>query len=132
MKNADSIRAKFGANIVESMGDAPAGAGGLPTGFAAQASGQYAGTGRIRDALAIELDRIVPDPDQPRREFDEAALPFGRHVHAGGIVVDRHRVDELGTFALGGEAAERFLQRVHVHAVFVVRDADDLGLRVTQ
>ena len=74
MKNADSIRAKFGANIVESMGDAPAGAGGLPTGFAAQASGQYAGTGRIRDALAIELDRIVPDPDQPRREFDEEAI----------------------------------------------------------
>ena len=29
---------------------------------------------RIKDALTIEIDRIVPDPGQPRKEFDEAAL----------------------------------------------------------
>ena len=26
---------------------------------------------RIKDALTIEIDRIVPDPDQPRKEFDD-------------------------------------------------------------
>jgi ParB family chromosome partitioning protein len=36
--------------------------------------GQYAGCTRIKDALAIEIGRIVPDPHQPRKDFDETAL----------------------------------------------------------
>ena len=35
---------------------------------------KYRGAARIKDALAIELDRIMPDPDQPRKEFDPEAL----------------------------------------------------------
>ena len=73
LKNAQSLKAKLGSNMAESMGDMKPGAGGLPAGFAAPA-GQYAGCTRIKDALAIEIDRIVPDPDQPRKEFDDVAL----------------------------------------------------------
>ena len=35
---------------------------------------KYQGAARLKDALPIELDRIVPDPDQPRKEFDPEAL----------------------------------------------------------
>jgi ParB family transcriptional regulator, chromosome partitioning protein len=73
MKNAENLKSRLGQNMAESMGDATAGAGGLPPGFAAP-SGRYAGCTRIKDALAIELDRILPDPSQPRKEFDEEGL----------------------------------------------------------
>ena len=35
---------------------------------------KYQGAPGLKDALAIEVDRIVPDPDQPRKEFDPEAL----------------------------------------------------------
>jgi len=73
MKNAQNLKARLGSNMAESMGDVKPGAGGLPAGFAAP-TGQYAGCTRIKDALAIEIDRIVPDPEQPRKEFDSLAL----------------------------------------------------------
>ena len=45
----------------------------LPAGFATPSS-RYSGCTRIKDALAIEIGRIVPDPDQPRKDFDEEGL----------------------------------------------------------
>lgn len=38
------------------------------------ASPKMVGVTRSRDVSEIELDRIVPDPDQPRKEFDPDAL----------------------------------------------------------
>jgi ParB family chromosome partitioning protein len=73
MKSAESLKNRLGQNMAESMGDATAGAGALPPGFATP-SGRYAGCTRIKDALAIELGRIIPDPSQPRKEFDEEGL----------------------------------------------------------
>jgi ParB family chromosome partitioning protein len=73
MKNAENLKARLGSNMAESMGDVKPGAGGLPSGFAAP-TGQYAGCTRIKDALSIDVTRIIPDPHQPRKEFDEAAL----------------------------------------------------------
>jgi ParB family chromosome partitioning protein len=73
MKSAENLKARLGQNMAESMGDATAGAGALPPGFAAP-NNRYAGCTRIKDALAIEIGRIVPDPAQPRKEFDEEAL----------------------------------------------------------
>ena len=73
MKNADKLKSRLGGNMAESMGDVKPGAGGLPAGFAAP-SGQYAGCTRIKDALAIEVGRVVPDSNQPRKEFDEDSL----------------------------------------------------------
>jgi ParB family transcriptional regulator, chromosome partitioning protein len=73
MKSAEDLKARLGRNMAESMGDTTAGPGVLPAGFATP-SGRYAGCTRIKDALAIEIGRIVPDPSQPRKEFDEEGL----------------------------------------------------------
>lgn len=74
MKGVDRMRSQLGGNIRESMGaSASAGVGGpLPT--SSVALGQYQGITRPKDALTIEVGRLSPDPDQPRKEFDPEAL----------------------------------------------------------
>ena len=79
MKAADRISERLGAYIDESMGAArPAGAGeAFPTPGASVIHGgpdKYQGAARIKDALAIEVERIVPDPNQPRKDFDQDTL----------------------------------------------------------
>ena len=36
---------------------------------------KYRGAARIKDACAIQLEQIVPDPNQPRKEFDPGRSP---------------------------------------------------------
>jgi ParB family chromosome partitioning protein len=81
MKAAERIAQQLGANIDESMGGNRAVHGGPVGMFPGSTPGavhggpaKYQGAARVKDALAIELDRIVADPDQPRKEFDPAAL----------------------------------------------------------
>jgi ParB family chromosome partitioning protein len=79
MKAADTLRARLGGNMKESMGatrpaapiaDPPAAAPALH----GETPAKYQGAARVKDALAIEVDRIMPDPDQPRKKFDPEAL----------------------------------------------------------
>src|SRR4051812_26664583 len=75
MKAADLLASRLSGNMMESMGAAPAAvptpnAGGLLHGGTAK----YQGAARLKDALAIKLDKIVADPNQPRKEFDPAGL----------------------------------------------------------
>ena len=85
-KAADSIHRRFGQNLSESLGvrstaPSPGPGGGFPreTGGPG-ASGQPArvspddGRTRNREAGHMEMDRIVPDPDQPRKEFSADAI----------------------------------------------------------
>lgn len=69
----EMLRANLG-NIKESLGDfdrsAPVAAGVGPRATPAK----LIGVTRSRDVSEIEVERIVPDPDQPRKEFDEEAL----------------------------------------------------------
>ncbi len=87
MKAADRLAQQLGAHIDESMGAArsatpggtfPGAVHGGPGAFPSVAvhggPEKYQGSSRIKDALAIEPDRIIPDPDQPRKEFDPGAL----------------------------------------------------------
>jgi ParB family transcriptional regulator, chromosome partitioning protein len=75
MKAAERLAQQLGANIDESMGAARTTAGvGMFPGAVHGGPEKYQGSSRIKDALAIEVDRIAPDPDQPRKEFDPAAL----------------------------------------------------------
>ncbi len=75
MSGIDRFTSKLGGNIRESMGGTgAAGAGGPLPGPAAVASTQYQGIARPREALTIPLGRIMADPDQPRKEFDEGPL----------------------------------------------------------
>ena len=73
MSRIDKFTAKLGGNIRESMGAAATGAGGpLPSPTAGPS--QYQGITRPKEALTIPISRIIPDPDQPRKEFEEGSL----------------------------------------------------------
>jgi ParB family chromosome partitioning protein len=90
MSVKDQLAAKFGRNVLESVGAPPAGAipgesaegaakagaGGftLPKGPIPGESAKFQGCTRIKSALSIEVGRVVPDPNQPRKEFDADSL----------------------------------------------------------
>jgi ParB family chromosome partitioning protein len=77
MRKMDQLRRSSAGNVAESMG------AGLELGIA---PGTSAGAGpralpsalqgvvRSKDVAQIRIDRIVPDPDQPREEFDAEGL----------------------------------------------------------
>jgi len=81
MKAADRLSQALGAHISESMG-AHAGAGGIAGAgplpgavvHGGPGAGKYRGAARIKDAFAVDLDRLAPDPDQPRKDFDPDEL----------------------------------------------------------
>ncbi len=87
MKAAERLAQQLGAHIDESMGATrptgppglfpgpiQGGSGAFPGGLVHGGPEKYQGSSRIKDALAIEPDRIIPDPDQPRKDFDPEAL----------------------------------------------------------
>jgi ParB family chromosome partitioning protein len=79
-KAAESLQRRFGQNLSESLGVRAGGLGGAGgigpapgTGFPRETSPDDGRT-RARDAGHMEIDRIVPDPDQPRKEFSDDAI----------------------------------------------------------
>jgi ParB family transcriptional regulator, chromosome partitioning protein len=71
MAKTQDIRARFGSNLAESLGaNRPAG----PAASDAPVPDRFDGTDRLEAAATIEVDRIIPDPDQPRKDFDPEAL----------------------------------------------------------
>ena len=80
-KAADSLQRRFGSNLSESLGVRNPQSGGLPPLPARLPESQFPresgpddGRTRARDAGHMELSRILPDPDQPRKEFDDDAI----------------------------------------------------------
>jgi ParB family chromosome partitioning protein len=74
MSGVGKFLAKAGANIGESIGSRPATGVVFPGETTPATPAKFQGAARVKDALAIELGRIVPDPDQPRKDFDPGAL----------------------------------------------------------
>ncbi len=79
-KAAESLQRRFGQNLSESLGVRAGGGDGPgfvgpppPMGFPRETSPDDGRT-RARDAGHMEIDRIVPDPDQPRKEFSDDAI----------------------------------------------------------
>lgn len=74
MKKVDDLRAKLGGNMMESIDSGAADLAQAPP----QSYGEtrYANTQRLKEALRIPIDRIAPDPDQPRKEFDPVELGY--------------------------------------------------------
>jgi ParB family transcriptional regulator, chromosome partitioning protein len=71
----EKLAARFGDNVMESMGAGRAGGFTLPTaGPIPEESAKYQGCTRIKSALLIQVDRVVPDPNQPRKEFAPESL----------------------------------------------------------
>jgi ParB family transcriptional regulator, chromosome partitioning protein len=76
MKASEKLRSIAGANITESMSRHQGGAGGSPNLQAARPVDQdrFTGLNRVKGAFQIPPDRITPDPNQPRKEFDPEGL----------------------------------------------------------
>ena len=107
MKAAERLARDLGAHIDESMGaarSAPAGLAGAPPIGPPVHGGptQYQGCARVKDALAIEVDRIIPDPNQPRKEFDPDDL-----AHLAASLKDRGQLQPIRVRWDG--AAERWV-----------------------
>jgi ParB family chromosome partitioning protein len=75
MGKLDDMRREAGANVGESMGanrqPGPAMHGASP---GAGVPARLKGVAKSRDVAEVSIDRIIPDPDQPREEFDQEAL----------------------------------------------------------
>jgi ParB family transcriptional regulator, chromosome partitioning protein len=65
---------KAGANIDESMGAGVTRGPGSPPPATSSAPARWQGVGKSKNALEIPVGKVLPDPDQPREEFDEDAL----------------------------------------------------------
>jgi ParB family chromosome partitioning protein len=75
MSKRDEFLNRFGANLAESMGAGRRpGQGGASQAERPAGPSQHEGTSRLRTAVEIEVDRIEPDPDQPRQDFDPGAI----------------------------------------------------------
>lgn len=79
-KASEALQRRFGQNLSESLGvrSNQSGPSSLPPhpadGQFPRESGPDDGRTRARDAGHMELGRIVPDPDQPRKEFTDEAI----------------------------------------------------------
>jgi ParB family chromosome partitioning protein len=72
-KGVAALLSQRGDTMKESMGVGAAPPGTLAVPIPAT-NGQYQGTGRDKDALVVDLDRLAPDPDQPRKTFAQDAI----------------------------------------------------------
>jgi len=79
-KASEALQRRFGQNLSESLGVRSPQPGATPPlprspgdGFPGK-SGRDDGRTRAREAGHMELARIVADPDQPRKEFDDDAI----------------------------------------------------------
>jgi ParB family transcriptional regulator, chromosome partitioning protein len=95
MSKMDELRRSVGSNVDESMGGGRTPRISIPGVSVATPSSKptkLQGVDRSKDAADIEVDRIVPDPDQPREEFNQASLTrladsMARHSQISPIMV---------------------------------------------
>ncbi|MBV8609900.1 MAG: ParB/RepB/Spo0J family partition protein [Singulisphaera sp.] len=71
MGRLEEMTRTLGANVGESMGEGRHAVHRVPT---AEVPARLRGVAKSRNAAEIPVDRIVPDPDQPREQFDEESL----------------------------------------------------------
>lgn len=74
MSKQDEIMNRFGANLAESMGAGRTAKSAAGLHGATTTSGRHQGAGRLKSGAEIAIDRIVPDPTQPRTEFEADAI----------------------------------------------------------
>lgn len=74
MKATDRLASQFGSTMMESLGHRdPSAIAQTPPKVIAMAD-QSTGRRMLREAAHIEIERIVPDPNQPRKTFTEEAI----------------------------------------------------------
>jgi ParB/RepB/Spo0J family partition protein len=97
---------------------------------------RWIGCSAVRDVLHVPLDRISPDPDQPRKEFDEEALfgLAGSLKAKGQLQPVRVRYDEEGDhyFLIAGERRWRAAAIAKLDSLQCIVDNHDDDQRLTQ
>ena len=97
---------------------------------------RWEGCSAVRDVMNIPLDRISPDPDQPRKDFDEEAL-----YHLAGSLKSkgqlqpvrvRYDVDADHYYLVAGERRWRAAQIATLDTLQCVVDNHDPDQRLTQ
>jgi len=89
---------------------------------------QTVGAGGVRE---IEIARIRPNPNQPRVQFDDAALDeLSKSIAARGVLQPiLLRVNGEGYEIVAGERRWRAAQRAQLHSIpAIVRDIDDTSM----
>jgi ParB family chromosome partitioning protein len=86
--------------------------------------------GNPRGEIAVPIDLLVPNPNQPRRDFPEAALAdLAASIRLRGVIqplIVRPRADAPGYEIVAGERRWRAAQIAQVHELPVlVRDLSD-------
>ena len=89
---------------------------------------QTVGAGGVRE---IEIARIRPNPNQPRVQFDDAALDeLSKSIAARGVLQPiLLRVTGEGYEIVAGERRWRAAQRAQLHSIpAIVREIDDTSM----
>ena len=92
------------------------------------AAAQTVGAGGVRE---IEIARIRPNPNQPRVQFDDAALDeLSKSIAARGVLQPiLLRVNGEGYEIVAGERRWRAAQRAQLHSIpAIVREIDDTSM----
>lgn len=88
MASTSSILGGMTANLDESMGVRRT---GLKSQLSPVASAKDVGRRRSKDIGSIEIDRVIPDPDQPRAEFsDEGIRRLATSIQSKGQLMPIH------------------------------------------
>src|SRR4051794_38830618 len=75
---------RIGGDLATTMGTTRSGLpSGIMPGWAATPAGRNARVGRLKGAAEIAIDRCMPNPDQPRTEFDPDAIGGWRPASPG-------------------------------------------------
>src|SRR5688500_3530743 len=74
MANSANLHERLARNLDGAAGTTPVAVAGMQAGATQRQAAHLVGLVRVKGAFAIPLDRIEADPDQPRTEFDGAAI----------------------------------------------------------
>ena len=96
-----------------------------------------AGTTSLPSALSISLDRIEPDPDQPRKEFDKEEIDnLARSIRSLGLIQPiavRYEAERDRYVILDGERRWRAAKKAGISSVTaIVTDTDLTPDRIMQ
>jgi ParB family transcriptional regulator, chromosome partitioning protein len=86
MGKLDEMMSRFGQHADRSLGiGVPEGQGGVPA--PVKVPEYLVGLAKSKDAAEIPLDRIEPDPDQPREHFEADAMSrLAESIRARGVL----------------------------------------------
>jgi ParB family transcriptional regulator, chromosome partitioning protein len=140
MKTADKITQQFGNNLRESLTGVASGQGSQTEQPATvQAVNKFQGSKQMKNAGEMDIDRIMPDPNQPRKTFDQDSLELlAESIKTYGLLQPISiRYDEKKNrwLIVAGERrwrASKVAGKKTIPCIFTEMGTEDPNIRVTQ